>query len=144
VKTESTGFTPKTSQFQKVADRTSSATVTERSSGFELETRSSATDQGDSGGGWSLSVGAMRHESLLLSASVRSESGSPNLASFEAHGVAFADDTRNRRQERSSAEVDMWDSVSCLGKIYSKSPSVFGAVNLEHVGTPTLSQRTGA
>jgi hypothetical protein len=86
----------------------------------------------------------MRHESLLLSASVRGEFGSPNLATFEAYGIACADDTRNRRQERSSAEVDMWDSVSCLGRIYSKSPSVFGAVNLGHVGRPTLSQRTGA
>jgi hypothetical protein len=49
VKTKSTGFTPKTSELRKMADRTSSAAVTDCSSGFELETRSSATDHDDSG-----------------------------------------------------------------------------------------------
>ena len=117
---------------------------TDCSSGFELETRSSATNHDDSGGGWSLSVGALRHEPWCGLPAFQGESGSPNLASFEAHGVARADDTPNRRQERSFAEVDIWIASSRLGRIYSKSPSVFGAVNLEHAGRPTLSQRTGA
>ena len=61
VRTKSTGFTPKTSELRKMADRTSSAAITDCSTGFELETRNSATDHDDSGGGWSLSVGALRH-----------------------------------------------------------------------------------
>jgi hypothetical protein len=65
VKTKSTGFTPKTSELRKMADRTSSAAITDCSSGFEFETRSSAADHDDSGGGLSLSVGALRHESLV-------------------------------------------------------------------------------
>ena len=61
---------PRPASSRNMADCTSSAAVSECSSGFELEIRSSATDHDDSGGGWSLSVGAMKHESLLLSASV--------------------------------------------------------------------------
>ena len=91
VKTKSTGFTPKTSELRKMADRTSSAAITDCSTGFELETRNSATDHDDSGGGWSLSVGALRQWCGLPA--FQGESGSPNLASFEAHGVARADDT---------------------------------------------------
>ena len=128
-----------------MAECTSSVAVSECSSGFELETRSSATDHDDSGGGWSLSVGAMKHESLLLSASVpgraRFRETSPASRRMASHALIIPS---NRRQHRSSAEVDIWDRVSCLGRIYSKLPSVFGAANLEHAGRPTLLQRTGA
>jgi hypothetical protein len=109
-----------------MADRTASAAVTECSSGFELETRSSATDHDDSGGGWSLSVGAMRHESLLLAPAFQGESGSPNLAGFEADGVACADDTRNRRQERSFAEVDIWIASVAWGGSTQNCPPCLG------------------
>ena len=88
-----------------------------------------------------------RHETRIPAAERQRSGASPvsrNIASFEAHGIACVDDTPNRRQHRSSAEVDIWDRVSCLGRIYSNLPSVFGAVNLEHAGRPTLSQRTGA
>jgi hypothetical protein len=50
--------------------RTSTAAGTDCSSGFELETRSSATNHDDSGGGWSVSVGALRQESLVRTAGV--------------------------------------------------------------------------
>jgi hypothetical protein len=109
---------------------------------FRLETRSSATDHDDSEGGRSPSVGAMR-----IHAAERQRSGatcSPNLIRFKARDVACANHTLNRRQKRSFAEVDMWESVSCLTRIYSKSPSVFVTVNLEHANRPILSQRRGA
>jgi hypothetical protein len=54
-----------------MADHISSAAGTDCSSGFELETRSSATNHDDSGGGWSVSVGALRQESLVRTAGVQ-------------------------------------------------------------------------
>ena len=135
---------PRPASSRNMADCTSSAAVSECSRGFEVEIRSSTTDHDDSGGGWSLSVGAMRHESLPLSASVPGRVRFAKPRQLRGARLACVDDTPNRRQHRSSAEVDIWDSVSCLGRIYSKSPSVFGAVNLEHPGRPTLAQRTGA
>jgi hypothetical protein len=142
VKAKNTCFTPKTGQLRKMADCTIQCGRHRVQRGFGLETRSSASDHDDLEGGRSLSVGTMR-----ISAAERQRAGatcSPNLTPFKAREVACANDTLNRRQKRSFADVDMWESASCLKRIYSKSPSVFGTVNLEHASRPILSQRRGA
>jgi hypothetical protein len=74
VKTKSTGFTPKTRELRKMADRTSSAAGTDCSSGFELETRSSATNHDDSGG---IVAERRRPETRIPGADCRSSRASP-------------------------------------------------------------------
>ena len=141
VRTKSTGFTPKTSELRKMADRTSSAAITDCSTGFELETRNSATDHDDSGGGWSLSVGALRHvvRDCRRSRASPVRQISPASRRMASHALMIPP----RRQERSFAEVDIWTRQS-LGEDLLKIALRVWAVNLEHAGRPTLSQRTGA
>jgi hypothetical protein len=92
-------------------------------------------------------VAECRHHETRIPAAERQRSrASPvslNLASFEgmaSHALMISPIGASTEAPRKL----ILGSRQLLGRIYSKLPSVFGAVNLEHAGRPTLSQRTGA
>ena len=86
----------------------------------------SVADRDDSVGEQLLSGGAMRRESLRLSASVRRVSSvreiSPALGRRASHALM---NTPSRRQERNVAEADIQDIVGRWGDLL-KIASVFG------------------
>jgi hypothetical protein len=133
------GFTPKTGETV-----TSSAAVTDCRSGFELETRNSATDHDDSGGGWSVGVGALRY--LIPGADCRRSGASPVRQispALRRMGSHRAGDTPIAGRSEASQRLTYGWRQS-LREDLLKMPPVFGAVNLQRAGRPTLSQRTGA